>query len=185
MHALALHFAASLAHEAFQITHGPAEGVLRAARRTGPSIGPGAMTDFTIGGRRRIHLGHLKLPEWLKAVRDDRTQLQFLLEKTQSVTAKRDGKLAELKAFIEGKVRQPTVNRDGNPTSRPPTTTPFFKICSLARSTCRPSSAASARRRRPARYPEFSRSGSWPPFRACDCRESQFGNAADRLRLRV
>ena len=69
--------------------------------------------DFTIGGRRRIHLGHLKLPEWLKAVRNDRTQLQFLLEKTQSVTAKRDGKLAELKAFIEAKVRTPTTNRDG------------------------------------------------------------------------
>jgi SNF2 family DNA or RNA helicase len=69
--------------------------------------------DFTIGGRRRIHLAHLKLPEWLKAVRNDRTQLQFLLEKTQSVTAKRDGKLAELKAFIEAKIRQPTTNRDG------------------------------------------------------------------------
>lgn len=69
--------------------------------------------DFTIGGRRRIHLAHLKLPEWLKAVRNDRTQLQFLLEKTQSVTAKRDGKLAELRAFIEAKVRQPTTNRDG------------------------------------------------------------------------
>lgn len=69
--------------------------------------------DFTIGGRRRIHLAHLKLPEWLKAVRNDRTQLQFLLEKTQSVTAKRDGKLAELKAIIEAKVRQPSMNRDG------------------------------------------------------------------------
>jgi SNF2 family DNA or RNA helicase len=69
--------------------------------------------DFTIGGRRRIHLGHLKLPEWLKAVRNDRTQLQFLLEKTQSITVKRDGKLAELKAFVEDKVRQPTTNRDG------------------------------------------------------------------------
>lgn len=69
--------------------------------------------DFTIGGRRRIHLAHIKLPEWLKAVRNDRTQLQFLLEKTQSVNAKRDGKLAELKDFIEAKVRQPTINRDG------------------------------------------------------------------------
>jgi hypothetical protein len=69
--------------------------------------------DFTIGGRRRIHLAHLKLPEWLKAVRNDRTQLQFLLEKTRSITANRDGKLAELKTFIEAKVRQPTINRDG------------------------------------------------------------------------
>ncbi len=71
--------------------------------------------DFTIGGRRRIHLAHLKLPEWLKAVRNDRTQLQYLLEKTQSVTPKRDGKLNELRRIIETKVRQPTVNRDGKP----------------------------------------------------------------------
>jgi len=71
--------------------------------------------DFTIGGRRRIHLAHLKLPEWLKAVRNDRTQLQFLIEKTQSVTPRRDGKLTDLKKLIEDKVRQPTANRDGKP----------------------------------------------------------------------
>ncbi len=71
--------------------------------------------DFTIGGRRRIHLGHLKLPEWLKAVRNDRTQLQFLLEKTQAVSAKRDGKLAELRQLVATKAKTPTVNRDGKP----------------------------------------------------------------------
>jgi len=71
--------------------------------------------EFTIGGRRRIHLGHLKLPEWLKEVRHDRTQLQFLLEKTQVVTPARDGKLAELKRLISSKVKVPTVNRDGKP----------------------------------------------------------------------
>ncbi|WP_347268924.1 C-terminal helicase domain-containing protein, partial [Paracoccus sp. (in: a-proteobacteria)] len=69
--------------------------------------------DFTIGGRRRIHLGHLRLPEWLKAVRQDRVQLQFLHEKTKSVTATRDGKLAELKALIAEKARHPTTNREG------------------------------------------------------------------------
>jgi SNF2 family DNA or RNA helicase len=71
--------------------------------------------DFTIGGRRRIHLAHLKLPEWLKAVRNDRTQLQYLLEKTQSVTPRRDGKLAELRRIVEEKVRNPTVDRTGKP----------------------------------------------------------------------
>jgi SNF2 family DNA or RNA helicase len=71
--------------------------------------------DFTIGGRRRLHLGHLKLPEWLKAVREDRTQLQFLLDKTQAVTAKRDGKLAELRDLIAVKAANPTINRDGKP----------------------------------------------------------------------
>jgi len=69
--------------------------------------------DFTIGGRRRIHLAHLKLPEWLKAVRTDRTQLQYLLEKTATVSARRDGKLAELKKLIQEKAQQPTANRDG------------------------------------------------------------------------
>lgn len=69
--------------------------------------------EFTIGGRRRIHLAHLQLPEWLKAVRDDRNQLKYLVEKTQSVTPKRDGKLAELRGFIESKVRQPSIDRDG------------------------------------------------------------------------
>ena len=69
--------------------------------------------EFTIGGRRRIHLGHLKLPEWLKEVRNDRTQLLFLLEKTKSVTAVRDGKMAELRSIIEKKCQHPTLNRDG------------------------------------------------------------------------
>lgn len=71
--------------------------------------------DFTIGGKRRIHLGHLKLPEWLKAVRHDRTQLQFLLEKTQAVKPSRDGKLAELRALIEKKAAAPTITLDGAP----------------------------------------------------------------------
>jgi superfamily II DNA or RNA helicase len=69
--------------------------------------------EFTIGGKRRIHLGHLKLPEWLKEVRQDRVQLQFLLEKTAAVKPDRDGKLAELRTLIEQKVKEPTVNRDG------------------------------------------------------------------------
>ena len=71
--------------------------------------------DFTIGGKRRIHLGHLKLPEWLKAVRHDRAQLQFLLEKTEAVKPARDGKLAELRAIIEKKAAEPSVNKDGEP----------------------------------------------------------------------
>ncbi len=69
--------------------------------------------EFTIGGRRRIHLGHLDLPRWLKAVRNDRTQLQFLHDKTATVTPARDGKLQEIKALIEHKVTNPTTNRDG------------------------------------------------------------------------
>ena len=71
--------------------------------------------DFTIGGKRRIHLGHLKLPEWLKAVRHDRTQLQFMLQKTESVKPHRDGKLDELRRLIDRKVQNPTTDLDGRP----------------------------------------------------------------------
>src|SRR5690606_13418099 len=67
---------------------------------------------------RRIHLGHLNLPEWLMAVRDDRTRLQYLLEKTKTVIAARDGKLAELKRIIAEKVKSPTTNRDGRPNKK-------------------------------------------------------------------
>ncbi len=71
--------------------------------------------DFTIGGRRRIHLAHLKLPEWLKAVRNDHVELSYLLEKTMSVTPARDGKLARLREFIADKARNPSVTKDGIP----------------------------------------------------------------------
>jgi SNF2 family DNA or RNA helicase len=69
--------------------------------------------EFTIGGKRRIHLGHLDLPEWLKEVRQDRVQLQFLLEKTASVKPERDGKLSVLRTIIEEKAKKPTINKDG------------------------------------------------------------------------
>jgi SNF2 family DNA or RNA helicase len=69
--------------------------------------------DFTIGGRRRIHLAHLKLEEWLQAVRHDRTQLQFLYEKTEKVRPERDAKLSELRSRIQEKVVSPSTNQDG------------------------------------------------------------------------
>ena len=71
--------------------------------------------DFTIGGKRRIHLGHIDLPKWLKEVRLDRVQLQFLLEKSVAVKPERDGKLADLRILIEEKATQPTKNREGVP----------------------------------------------------------------------
>ncbi|RYD32707.1 MAG: ATP-dependent helicase, partial [Verrucomicrobiaceae bacterium] len=71
--------------------------------------------DFTIGGRRRIHLAHLKLEEWLKAVRHDRAQLQYLYEKTEKVKPERDAKLAELRVRIEEKAKNPSINANGKP----------------------------------------------------------------------
>lgn len=78
-----------------------------------PDIEPELIQGFTIGGRRKLHLGHLKLAEWLKAIRHDRAQLQYLLEKTERVTPERDAKLAQLRELIARKVRNPSINRDG------------------------------------------------------------------------
>jgi SNF2 family DNA or RNA helicase len=69
--------------------------------------------EFTIGGRQRIHLGHLDVDKWLKAVRKDRRQLQALLELSLPVKPARDGKLAELKKIISAKASEPTTTRDG------------------------------------------------------------------------
>ena len=80
-----------------------------------PDIDPDLVKGFTIGGRKRIHLAHLKLEEWLKAVRHDRTQLQFLLEKTEKVTPERDAKLIRLQSLIQEKVSNPSINKDGKP----------------------------------------------------------------------
>jgi hypothetical protein len=71
--------------------------------------------DFTIGGRQRIHLGHLDLEKWLKAVRKDRRQLQELLKLAIPVSPARDRKLAELKKIISDKVAHPSTTRDDKP----------------------------------------------------------------------
>ena len=78
-----------------------------------PDIDPDLVKGFTIGGRRKLHLGHLKRDEWLKAVRHDKTQLQYLLDKTEKVTPERDAKLAQLRELISQKVGNPSTNRNG------------------------------------------------------------------------
>lgn len=80
-----------------------------------PDIDPDLVKGFTIGGRRKLHLGHLKRDEWLKAVRHDRAQLQYLLDKTEKVTPERDAKLAQIRELISGKVAKPSTNRNGKP----------------------------------------------------------------------
>jgi REP element-mobilizing transposase RayT len=69
--------------------------------------------EFLIGGKHRIHLAHLRIEEWLKAVRHDRVQLQYLLEKTEPIGPERDAKLRALRERIGGKVNNPTITRDG------------------------------------------------------------------------
>lgn len=71
--------------------------------------------DVEIGGRLRINLDHLNLPEWLLAVRQDRVQLQNLLDHARPVGTSRDAKLSRVRELIADKVRNPSTDLDGRP----------------------------------------------------------------------
>ncbi len=71
--------------------------------------------DLEIGGKHKINLAHLNLPEWLLAVRQDRAQLQNLLDHSRPVVPVRDAKLFRVRELIAAKVANPATNLDGKP----------------------------------------------------------------------
>ncbi len=71
--------------------------------------------DLEIGGRHKISLDHLDLPEWLLAVRQDRVQLQNLLDHSRPVVPARDAKLARVRELIAARITKPAANLDGTP----------------------------------------------------------------------
>lgn len=68
---------------------------------------------FQVGGKLRFRMEHLDVDAWLKDLATDKQQLSLLAEAAQSVDAKRDAKLAELKKIIERKIKHPTTNAEG------------------------------------------------------------------------
>lgn len=68
---------------------------------------------FQVGTKLRYEMAHLDVDAWLQALARDKQQLSLLADAAQSVTAKRDAKLAELKTLIEHKVRHPATNKLG------------------------------------------------------------------------
>ncbi len=69
--------------------------------------------DFTIGGKRKFHLGHIDIPKWRRDVSHDRERLQSLLNETEVITPERDAKLAKLNEKISAKLASPTTTKDG------------------------------------------------------------------------
>ena len=57
--------------------------------------------DLKIGGRHKINLVHLDLPEWKRAVSLDRDQLDFLLDHSSKIRPHRDAKLLRVRQLIE------------------------------------------------------------------------------------
>ncbi|MBP7951050.1 MAG: DEAD/DEAH box helicase family protein [Verrucomicrobiales bacterium] len=69
--------------------------------------------DLEIGGKHKINLSHLNLPDWLLAVRQDKVQLQNLLDHSNPVNAARDAKLARVREIVTEKVNHPAENKEG------------------------------------------------------------------------
>lgn len=70
---------------------------------------------FFVGGKRKFHLGHIDIPKWRKAIKKDRTELEFLLERAEATKPEHDGKLAQLREKIFQKLDKPSTNKDGKP----------------------------------------------------------------------
>ena len=66
-----------------------------------------------VGGKLKYALKHLRLKDWLKDLKHDTDQLSILLGSAEAVTPDRDAKLAELKALISKKVKNPPTTKDG------------------------------------------------------------------------
>lgn len=69
--------------------------------------------DFTVGGKRRFHLGHIDIPKWRLDVNHDRKKLQSLLDKTKVIKPERDAKLAKLREKTLDKLTNPNLTKDG------------------------------------------------------------------------
>lgn len=68
-----------------------------------------------VGRRTTFKMAHLDLDLWRNHLAEDRHQLQALLKLADPIGPARDAKLAELKARIAAKVKQPTTDKDGQP----------------------------------------------------------------------
>jgi SNF2 family DNA or RNA helicase len=70
--------------------------------------------EFMIGGKRKFHLGHIDIDKWRKAIKHDRAQLEFLLNRAEKTTPTHDGKLALLRDKIFEKLDNPSINSQGS-----------------------------------------------------------------------
>ncbi len=68
---------------------------------------------WQVGGKIKFKLRHLDLDKWLEDLANDSAQLRSLYNVSREVTVDRDAKLGLLKELIQNKVKNPTINKDG------------------------------------------------------------------------
>ena len=66
-------------------------------------------------GKVGFKMAHLRLDDWLKELKDDRDKLHLLQLAAHEITPERDAKLKELKEIITEKVKNPTLDKRGQP----------------------------------------------------------------------
>ena len=70
---------------------------------------------FEVGKSLVFKMAHLDVERWLEDLKQDREQLEGPYRSAEKVSPVRDAKLAKLKELIEGKVKHPTITKNGNP----------------------------------------------------------------------
>ncbi|MBR6296005.1 MAG: DEAD/DEAH box helicase family protein [Treponema sp.] len=63
--------------------------------------------DLFVGKKLKFNLADLKLDEWKKDLRSDRSSMIMICDSANKITVERDAKLAELKNLIKDKVEHP------------------------------------------------------------------------------
>ena len=72
--------------------------------------------EFSVGGRRQSYrLAELDLVRWRADLDEDKSTLEAVKQRVDSITPERDGKLREIKLVVRDKATNPTMNRDGEP----------------------------------------------------------------------
>lgn len=71
-----------------------------------------------VGSKFPYQLAHLDVERWLRDLKKDHAQIEYLYAKASEITPARDAKLARLKELIAAKANAPTQNRDGEPNKK-------------------------------------------------------------------
>jgi len=76
---------------------------------------PETAAALEVGRRITFKMAHLDLDLWRRHLAEDRQHLESLLRAAEPIGPDRDAKLIDLKTYIAGKVRNPPIDKDGQP----------------------------------------------------------------------
>ena len=75
-------------------------------------LGESENAEFLVGKKLKFSLADLKLDDWKKDLRNDRSSMILIRDTAQKISAERDAKLAELKRLIKEKAEKPLNNNN-------------------------------------------------------------------------